>query len=177
MEFFFLRTERDENQFISDWGMLVRSICLLCWKLMRSQTPGVSTDPSRRLCATRLFCTNPGASCWEFLCDRRDFDLPAACQRHTGTADTPGKCPTSCSSGTETIQTRKSLQSQNLSYQDKGAPVKKQFLPHFYRQNTSYDTTEQPPAHLPTSLLLYLRWLAQVHALSKQQGETLHSIP
>lgn len=43
-------------QFISDWGMLVRSICLLCWKLMRSQIPGVYIDPFTRLCLTRFFC-------------------------------------------------------------------------------------------------------------------------
>lgn len=44
------------NQFISDWWMLIRSICLLCWKLMRSQIPGVYIDPFTRLCHTRLFC-------------------------------------------------------------------------------------------------------------------------
>lgn len=69
--------------------------------------------------------TNPAASCWEFLCDRRDSDLPAGCQRHSGTADTPSKCPLSCSSSTEIIQTGHSSHRTSLT---KGALVKKQLL-------------------------------------------------
>lgn len=92
--------------FTSDWWWtLVRSICLLRWKLMRSQPPGVYMDPFTRACHTRLFCEdNPAASRWEFPCDRRDPDVPAACHRHTGTPNTPGKCLSSCSSSTEIMQ-------------------------------------------------------------------------
>lgn len=51
--------------------MLVRSICLLCWKLVRSQTPGVYTDPFTRICHTRLSgeyplcCLTLGAAVWQ----------------------------------------------------------------------------------------------------------------
>lgn len=93
--------------FISDWWMLVRSICLLCWKLMRSQTPGVYIDPFTRLCHSWLFCEyqacclrlgiavwqeGPWSACW----------LPQT-HRHTDIPNTPGKCPVSCSSSTETM--------------------------------------------------------------------------
>lgn len=80
--------------FISDWWMLVRRICLLCWKLMRRRTPGVYTDPFTRLCHTRLFheyqpcCVTLAIPVWQ----ETDPDLPAGCHRHRHSKHT-GQAP------------------------------------------------------------------------------------
>lgn len=110
MEFFLLRTERDENCATNSfqtrgcwWG-----VCLLCqqltkepnsWSLQRCFYRTATPDYS----ASTHPAAHPAASGWEFLCDRRDPDLPAGCQRHTGTPNTPCKCPISCSSSTERV--------------------------------------------------------------------------
>lgn len=161
-------------QFISHCWMLVRSSCLLCWKLMRSQTPRVYIDPSQD-CNTRLFC--------EYQCCCLRLGIPVW---HEGSR---------CARDTQALQTHLAgahqLQQSTeiMLHPDKVTPVTEPLLPRQGRTCEEIISTSllspkyklqgewRAPAHPPRSLLLCLRWLAQVHALSKEQGETLHSIP
>lgn len=92
--------------------MLVRSTCLLCWKLMRSQTPGAYIDSFTRLQhqvirgVPRLLpqagncCVTGGTP---------------ICQRHTGTPNTPGKCPSAAAEHWENAASRQGHSSHRIS--------------------------------------------------------------
>lgn len=147
-------------QFISHCWMLVRNACLLCWKLMRSQTPRVYTDPSQDCNTNYSVSTNAAASGWESCVTQgpRGARDTQALQTHLAGAH------------------RLQQSTEIMLHPDKVTPVTEPLLP---RQGCTCELQGEwrAPAHPPRSRLLCVRWLAQVHALSKEQGKTLHSIP
>lgn len=137
-------------QFISDWGCWFYLPPVLeaheepnTWSLHRSF---YKTLPTRLFWEYQPCCLLLGIPVWQ-----EGLWSAAGCQRHSGTADTQSKCPLSCSSSTEIIQTGHSSHRTSLT---KGALVKKQLLSLLSPKHRLWHdwTAPSTPSNIPAAL-------------------------